>query len=295
MQTSKFKGTGVAIVTPFLNDQNIDFKSLGKIVNHIIDNKVEYIVALGTTGESVTLSGNEKQAILNHIAEVNNKRLPLVVGIGGNNTREVVNQIKSTDLSHADAILSVCPYYNKPNQNGIFEHYKTIASETSLPIIIYNVPGRTGINITAETTIKLTHQVKNIIATKEASCNFNQIMEIIKNKPKDFLVISGDDATTLPLLACGGDGVISVVANALPKEFSDMVRFAMSNKMDEARAIHYHLLEFINTLFADGSPGGIKAAMSIQGLLQNNLRLPLVPVNQAVYDKLKKLLQAPTP
>jgi len=290
MQVSKLRGTGVAIITPFKNDQSIDFKALEKIINYVIDNKVEYIVALGTTGESATLTGKEKQALIDYIVEINNNRVPLVVGIGGNNTQEVMNQITSTNLSHADAILSVCPYYNKPNQNGIFEHYKTIASVTSLPIIIYNVPGRTAVNITAETTLKLARSVKNIVATKEASCNLVQVMEIIKNKPENFLVISGDDVLTLPILASGGDGVISVVANGFPKEFSDMVRYAMDNKMDQARKIHYQLFEIINALFADGSPGGIKAAMSIQGLLENNLRLPLVPVNQAVYEQLKKLM-----
>jgi 4-hydroxy-tetrahydrodipicolinate synthase len=288
----KFKGTGVAIVTPFRNDDSIDFKALSKLVNYQIENKVDYIVVLGTTGESVTLSNDEKHAIIDTVIETVNKRVPIVVGIGGNYTQEIVHKIKSFDFSNIDGVLSVSPYYNKPNQSGIYEHYKSIASACPAPVIIYNVPGRTGININAETTIKLANDFKNIVAIKEATSNMLQIMEIIKNKPKDFQLISGDDALTFPTICMGGIGTISVVANAFPKEFSEMVNLALDKKISQAKAIHYQLIDIINSLFADGSPAGIKAALSIKKLANNHLRLPLVPVNQAVYNKLAEQIKA---
>lgn len=287
---SKFKGTGVAIVTPFRNDDSIDFKSLTKLVNFQIENHVDYIVVLGTTGESVTLSNDEKQAVVDTVIEAANKRVPVVVGIGGNNTQDVISKIKSFDFSNIDGILSVSPYYNKPSQAGIYEHYKAVASASSLPVIIYNVPGRTGSNISAETTLKLA-EIDNIVATKEASGNLLQVMEILKYKPKDFMLISGDDALTLPIIALGGNGVISVAANAFPGEMSEMVNLALDKKIPQARTIHYQLLDIINTLFVEGSPAGIKAALAIKKLNTNHLRLPLVPVSQATYNKLAEQIK----
>ncbi len=285
-----FKGTGVALVTPFHKDGSIDFKSFKKVINRCIDGKVEYLVPLGTTGESVTLNKDEKNAALDFVVEIVEKRVPIVLGLGGNNTSEIVNQLSHTDMSGVDAILSVSPYYNRPSQRGIYQHFKTIAGACHVPVIIYNVPSRTGSNILAETTLQLAEDIKNIIGIKEASGNMEQVMNIIKNKPKDFLVISGDDAITLPVIACGGDGVISVVANAYPREFSDMVRFALEGNFEKARKLHYKLMEFIHALFADGSPGGIKAALSIMNVCQEHLRLPLVGVNKATLNKLTTLI-----
>jgi 4-hydroxy-tetrahydrodipicolinate synthase len=290
--TTKFIGTGVAIVTPFRNDDSVDFKALTKLVNYQIENKINYIVVLGTTGEPATLSNDEKHAVIDSVIVAVNKRVPIVLGIGGNSTQEVVSKIKSFKFSGVDAILSVSPYYNKPSQAGIYEHFKAIASSSPVPVIPYNVPGRTGSNMTSETILKLAHEFKNIVAVKEASCNLLQVMDIIKNKPKDFQVISGDDALTLPIICLGGNGVISVVANAFPKEFSEMVSLALDKKILQARAIHYQLVDIINSLFADGSPGGIKAALQIKKLANNHLRLPLVPVNQGTYNKLAEQIKA---
>jgi 4-hydroxy-tetrahydrodipicolinate synthase len=286
-----FKGTGVAIVTPFRKDDSIDFKALGNLVNYQIDNHIDYIVVLGTTGESVTLTNDEKHAVIDLVVDTVDKRVPVVVGIGGNNTQEIINKIKSFKFDNIDAILSVSPYYNKPSQTGIYEHYKVIADVSPIPVIVYNVPGRTGSNITSETTLKMAHNLKNIIAIKEASGNLLQAMEIIKNKPKDFGVISGDDALTLPMLAIGGNGVISVVANAFPSEFSEMVNLALDKKIDKARTIHYQLIDIINALFVEGSPAGIKAALEIKKLVANHLRLPLVPVSSNTYNKLADLIK----
>jgi len=283
---TKFKGTGVALVTPFRNDDSIDFKSLAKLVEFQITNGVDYIVVLGTTGESVTLTNDEKHAVIDAVIETVDKRVPIVIGIGGNNTQEIINKIKSFDFSEVDGILSVSPYYNKPNQLGIYEHYRAIASSCPLPVIIYNVPGRTGSNITADTTLKLANEFKNIVAVKEASGNLTQIMDIINNKPKDFMVISGDDALAFSIVCLGGNGVISVIANAFPKEFSEMINLALDKKIQQSRLIHYQLIDIINSIFADGSPAGVKAALAIKKLVNNHLRLPLVPVNQNVYTKL---------
>ena len=289
---NRFKGTGVAIVTPFHRDGSIDFKSLGKLIEHLIKGKVEYLVALGTTGESVTLNKDEKAAIISYVVEMADKRLPIVVGIGGNNTQEILNCLKSYDLTGVDSILSVSPYYNKPNQRGLFQHFKMIADVSSLPIILYNVPGRTSSNITADTTLKLAREVKNIIAIKEASGNIEQIMKIIKNKPKDFMVISGDDMLALPVVACGGDGVISVVANAFPKDFSEMVRQALQGNIKEAQKLHYKLTDITEQLFADGNPGGIKAALEMLKICQANLRLPLYKINKKTHKRLAELVSA---
>ncbi len=288
---NKFKGTGVAIVTPFHNYGTIDFNSFTRVIEHVVTNGVDYIVAMGTTGESATLSKDEKQAVINFVGETVNKRIPVVVGMGGNNTQEIINTIKITDFEGIDGILSVCPYYNKPQQKGIYNHYKAISGACPVPVILYNVPGRTNCNMTAETTLKIAHDFKNIIGVKEASGDLNQIMKIIRDRPDDFLVISGDDALTLPLLALGADGVISVVANAFPREFSSMVSYGLKTKMKKAKEIHYLLLDVIDDLFADGNPAGIKAALEILGISTNNLRLPLVRVNKAVHNSLAKSIE----
>ncbi|MFH2143313.1 MAG: 4-hydroxy-tetrahydrodipicolinate synthase [Bacteroidota bacterium] len=282
----KFLGTGVALVTPFRKDESIDFMAIGKLVEHLIENKVDYLVVLGTTGESATLNQDEREAVLEYIKEVNNKRLPIVLGIGNYSTRELQKSFKSYDLKGVDAILSVTPYYNKPNQSGLYEHYKVAANESPLPVILYNVPGRTGVNMSAETTLKLASDFKNIKAIKEASGNMGQIMEIIRNKSRSFHVISGDDALTLPMISVGASGVISVVANAFPGDFAEMVNLALKGNFAEARKNHYKLLEFINLLFADGSPGGIKVALSSLNIIQNYLRLPLATVNKNVFNQI---------
>jgi len=280
------KGTGVAIVTPFHKDGSVDFKSLKNVVEHLIKGKVEYIVALGTTGESVTLNKEEKLAVTQHLISVVKGRLPIVLGIGGNNTTEVVHSLEKTNLTGIAAILSVCPAYNRPNQEGLYQHFKAVAKASPLPVILYNVPSRTSCNITDETTLRLAHDYKNIIGIKEASGNFAQVMNIIKNRPKNFKVISGDDLITLPLIASGGDGVISVVANAYPKDFSEMTRQALSGNYNEARRLHYKLTTITNLLFADGSPAGVKAALEILGICKAHVRLPLVNINKKVHSAL---------
>ncbi|MDP4267510.1 MAG: 4-hydroxy-tetrahydrodipicolinate synthase [Bacteroidota bacterium] len=287
---NKFLGTGVAIVTPFRKDGSIDFKAFEKLIEKIIKGKVEYIVVLGTTGEVATLSKDEKNAILNFVVDTVNKRVPIVRGLGGYNTQESVNCLKTSSFDGIDAILSVTPYYNKPKQKGLYMHFKTIANNSPVPVILYNVPGRTGVNMAAETTLRLANDVKNIIGVKEASGNLSQIMTIIKNKPENFMVISGDDSITLPLIAAGAQGVISVVANAYPFEFSEMVRLSLKGDFERARAIHYKLIEFMDALFADGSPAGIKAALEIMKVCDANLRLPLLTVNKPTYNLLTDLI-----
>ena len=292
MAENNFIGTGVAIVTPFRKDDSVDFNSLAILIEHLISNEVDYLVVLGTTGETPTLSKDERKAVTNFVKEAVAGRVPLVVGIGGNNTQEVVNRLKKTKFEGINAVLSVAPYYNKPSQKGLYNHYKTIASFSPVPVIIYNVPGRTGSNIAAETTLKLAHELNNnFLGIKEASGNMVQIMDIIRGKPDNFLVISGDDALTLPMISLGGSGAISVVANAFPKEFSDMVRFALANKFTEARKIHFDLLEIIEQIFVDGNPSGIKAALNIMGLVQNHVRLPLSTVSRTTYNRLSELIK----
>ena len=286
-----FKGTGVALVTPFHKQSTIDFCSLEKLVEHTITNGVNYLVVLGTTAESVTLSKEEKHAVMQFVVEIANKRVPIVLGVGGNNTQEVINQLRTTSLDGVDALLSVVPYYNKPQQKGIYLHYKSISAASPLPIILYNVPGRTSVNMKTETTLMLANEFSNIIGVKEASGNMEQIMAILANRPKDFLVISGDDLLTLPLLALGADGVISVTANAFPKEFSEMVQLGLKGEVKKAREIHFRLMDIITTLFADGSPAGIKAALEIKGIVANHLRLPLVKVEKHIYSQLNALIQ----
>ncbi len=284
-------GTGVAIVTPFKKDGSIDFNSLKKLVNHLVNGKVEYLVVMGTTGESVTLSKEEKQKVIDCVVKENKKRIPLVLGVGGNDTDEVAKQIAKVDAKAFSAVLSVSPYYNKPSQEGIYQHYKTISKASKLPIILYNVPGRTASNIECTTTIRLAKDFKNIIAIKEASGSVEQCMRIINHRPKNFLVISGDDNLTLPILACGGDGVISVTANAFPKDFSDMVRAAMEDDMAKARKLHYKLMDITEQLFADGNPGGIKYVLSLFKICGTYVRLPLVEPNDKVKQKLKELIK----
>ncbi|MBN2347192.1 MAG: 4-hydroxy-tetrahydrodipicolinate synthase [Bacteroidales bacterium] len=289
MSGKKFTGTGVAIITPFRNDGSIDFKSLGKILEHIIGNKVNFVVVLGTTGESVTLLKDEKKAVVNFVIETVAGRIPVVVGIGSNNTQEVINTVKSFDFTGVDGILSVAPWYNKPSQAGLFEHFKAIALVSPVPVILYNVPGRTCSNISAETAVSLAKNLKNIVAIKEASGNLNQVMQIIKDKPEDFQVLSGDDALTLPMMGLGATGAISVIANAYPAEFCAIVNSALEGDFSQAQRNQYHLLDMMNVMFEEGNPSGIKAALNIKKLSPNNLRLPLVPVSEKLYKKIEKL------
>jgi len=287
----KLKGTGVALVTPFHKDGSIDFKCFGNLIEHVIKNKVDYLVVLGTTGESATLTKDEKRAIIGFVVEVTDGRVPVVLGLGGNNTQEVINCIKSYDFEGVDAVLSVSPYYNKPSQKGLYQHYKIIADASSVPVILYNVPGRTAVNISAETCLRLAYDVEGIIGIKEASGDLEQCMQIIKNKPENFLVISGDDALTLPLISIGADGVISVVANAFPHQFSDMVYHALRGNLRIAREMHYKLIDIIDALFVEGNPAGIKAALEITNICANHLRLPLTTVSRATHNKLASLIE----
>jgi 4-hydroxy-tetrahydrodipicolinate synthase len=287
----KFRGLGVAMVTPFLKNTEIDYPSVERLVEHLITGGVNYLVLLGTTGESATLNDQEKNDLVRYVVRINKGRVPIVVGMGGNNTNSVIGSIKKFDFSGVDGILSVTPYYNKPSQKGLEFHYKAIAAETKLPIILYNVPGRTGVNMNAETTIKLAKEVSNIVAVKEASGNLNQQSYILRDKPTDFLLISGDDGLVLPQIALGFDGVISVVGNVFPKEFSSLIKYAMVGDYDKSRDLHYKMIEVIDCLFVDGNPAGAKAALQIKGIIENTLRLPLVPVNEVVYKKLDKLIK----
>jgi 4-hydroxy-tetrahydrodipicolinate synthase len=287
----KFTGTGIAIVTPFESNGDIDWDKFVKLVNFWIQGQVEYLVVLGTTGESVTIHGNEKQEVFSFIKDAVKGRIPLVAGIGGNDTNEVLKGFKDFDLSGYDAILSVAPYYNKPNQEGIFQHYKLLDAATPLPVIMYNVPGRTGQNVTADTQLRIARECKNIFATKEASGNFDQIMQIIKYKPDDFMVISGDDGITLPMIACGAEGVISVVANAYPLEFSNMVRFCLKGEYEKARTLHYNYTDIINSMFAEGSPSGVKAYLSEMGYCGNYFRQPVWPVSEKNLAKIRELMK----
>jgi len=285
----KFKGTGVALITPFTKKMEVDYIALDNIVRNIKNNGVDYLVMLGTTSESPTLSEEEKKEVVKAIINANENKLPLVVGIGGNNTLKIIKELKTYDFTGISAILSVVPYYNKPNQNGLYEHYKLIAENSPLPIILYNIPGRTGVNMTAETTLKLANDFSNIAAIKEASANFDQIMEIIANKPADFTVISGDDNLTLPLLSVGAEGVISVIANAFPTEYSEMVNSFLNNPI-KSQQIHYQLLEFIKYLFIEGNPAGVKALMSLMGYCEKTVRPPLVELSDANTAKIMALL-----
>ena len=279
-------GTGVALVTPFKKDFSIDIEALKAIVNFQIDNGIDYLVILGTTAESATLSKAEKEVVIKTIVEANKGRLPLVLGVGSNNTQEVLEELKSRDFSDFEAILSVSPYYNKPTQEGIYEHFKAIAEVSPLPIILYNVPGRTSSNMLPSTTLKLASDFKNIVAIKEAAGDLVQAMKLIQDKPKDFLVISGDDMITLPMILAGGSGVISVIAEGFPKQFSEMVHLGLNKKVEDAYKIHYLLAECIDLIFEQGNPAGIKEVFKSLGLSENTVRLPLVNVNEDLANRL---------
>lgn len=284
------RGMGVALITPFKADKSIDFPALAKLLEYIIQNKADYIVVIGTTAETATLTEEEKNLVKSFVAERVNRRVPLVLGVGGNNTQALVDYLKSNDLSDFSAILSVVPYYNKPSQEGIYQHYKAIAEASPLPVILYNVPGRTGVNMTAETTLRLARKFDNIIAIKEASGNIVQMDDIIKNKPENFMVISGDDGITFPLITLGAVGVISVIGNAFPREFSKMVRLALEGDFQNALLIHHRFTELFSLLFVDGNPAGVKCLLNAKGMIENELRLPLVPTKITTYEKIRDVL-----
>ncbi|MES2874374.1 MAG: 4-hydroxy-tetrahydrodipicolinate synthase [Bacteroidota bacterium] len=288
---NKFHGTGVAMVTPFNADGSIDHSGLKNVIDHIISGGAEYIVSLGTTGEAATLSSDEKKEIWEATAEHTAGRVPLVAGIGGNNTAEVVRDLKKFDTKAFDAVLSVSPYYSKPTQEGIYQHYKAISESSELPVLLYNVPGRTSMNITVDTTLRLAHDFKNIIGTKEASGSFDQFNLIIRDKPDDFLLISGDDAIALPLISAGAVGVISVIGNALPGILSTMVRMCLDGKFIEAQPLHYSMIEFTALCFTEGNPGGVKSALKLLGLCDDKLRLPLVNISSKTTVAMQKELQ----
>ncbi|HOH74708.1 MAG: 4-hydroxy-tetrahydrodipicolinate synthase [Paludibacteraceae bacterium] len=290
MERNKFIGMGVALVTPFKTDGSVDFSALARLVDYQLKNGTDYLVVLGTTAETPTLSAEEQLEITQFIVEKVNGKLPIVLGMGGNDTRALVQKISTANLNGVDAILSVTPYYNKPTQEGIYQHYAAVAKSTKLPIILYNVPGRTGVNMSVETTLRLANDFSNIIATKEASGNIAQVDAIIKNKPKDFLVISGDDAITFPLITLGASGVISVIGNAFPCEFSKMVRLALAGDYQTALTIHHGFTELIELLFVDGNPAGVKSILSAMGYLENQLRLPLLPTRITTYEKMRNIL-----
>jgi 4-hydroxy-tetrahydrodipicolinate synthase len=281
-----FVGTGVALVTPFKKDFSVDFEALEKIVNFVIEGGVEYLVVLGTTGEPATLTSEEKELVIQTIVKINNQRLPLVLGVGGNNTAQLVEELKTRDFSAFSAILSVSPYYNKPTQEGIYQHFSAIAKASPLPVILYNVPGRTASNMLPSTVIRLANDFSNIIGIKEAAGDIVQAMKIIQHKPKDFLVISGDDMITLPMVLAGGSGVISVIGEGFPKEFSQMVRLGLERKVDEAYALHYKIAAATDMIFEQGNPAGIKQVFKALGLSENTVRLPLLEVNDDLANRL---------
>ena len=282
---------GVALITPFNEDETIDFPALARLIEYQIQNGIDYLVALGTTAETPTLTEDEKARTRAFIIEKVNGRVPIVLGLGGNNTNAIVENLKTQNFDGIDAILSVVPYYNKPSQEGLYQHYKAIASATKLPVILYNVPGRTGVNMTAETTLRLARDFDNIVAIKEASGNITQMDDIIKNKPSDFMVISGDDGITFPLITLGAVGVISVIGNAFPREFSRMVRLALNGDYASALTIHHRFTELFSLLFVDGNPAGVKCLLHAMGYIQNQLRLPLVPTRITTYEKIRDVLQ----
>ena len=287
----KFRGTGVAIVTPFKNDSSIDFAALGRLIDHTINGGVNYIVAMGTTGESPTLTKDEKKAVVSYVVETIDNRVPLVVGIGGNNTQDVINTVRHANLTGVDGILSVAPYYNKPGQRGLFQHFKAIATCSPVPVIMYNIPGRTCVNISADTCLELAHECENIVGVKESSGDLIQIMKIIKGKSENFSVISGDDMMTIPVIAAGGSGVISVLANAFPAQCSELVNHALKGNFKSAREIQFRFIEMIELLFVEGNPSGVKSVLNVMNLCQNNLRLPLVPVSRTITTRIQKAIE----
>ena len=282
---------GVALITPFKEDESVDYEALGRLVDYQVQNGTDYLVVLGTTAETPTLTEEEKRNIIDLVVSHVRGRIPIVLGVGGNCTRNVVEQLKNGDFTGIDAILSVVPYYNKPSQEGIYQHYKAIANATKLPIILYNVPGRTGVNMTAETTLRIAREFENVVAVKEASGNITQMDDIIKNKPDRFNVSSGDDGITFPLVTLGAIGVISVIGNAFPREFSRMVRLALAGDYDSARTIHHSFTELFSLLFVDGNPAGAKSMLSMMGFIENKLRLPLVPTRIVTYEKIREVLR----
>ena len=286
-----FKGLGIGLITPFLDDGSVDYKSLIRLVEYQLDNGADFLCILATTGETPTLTQNEKQKIKDLIVDLVGGRVPILMGCGGNNTAAIVNELQTGDFRCIDGVLSVCPYYNKPSQEGLYQHFKAIANATKLPVVLYNVPGRTGVNLQAATTVRLAQDCENIVAIKEASGNLEQVDEIIKNKPADFDVISGDDALTFPMVSCGAVGVISVIGNALPKEFSKMIRLQMRGEYDPARKIHHRFIDLFSLLFVDGNPAGVKAMLHEMGFIENKLRLPLVPMQIKNMQRMSEILK----
>ena len=284
------QGTGVALITPFKKNLDVDYDALGKLIDNLVENGVEYLVTLGTTGETPTLSKTEMIDIVNFTFDKVNERLPVVVGLGGNNTAELLKNLELFFFDKAVAILSSSPNYNKPSQEGIFQHYKIFSEASPKPVILYNVPGRTGSNISAETTVRLAKECENIQGIKEASGNMIQCMNILKNRPEEFLVVSGDDHLALPLIACGMDGVISVAANCFPKDFSNLIRFSLSFNFESARKLQYKLLKGMDLLFAENNPAGVKAFLAEMGIIENELRLPLVPLSSALHQQVKEFI-----
>lgn len=286
-----FKGLGIALITPFKEDGSVDYEALIRLLDYQLNNGADFFCILATTGETPTLTPAEKLKIKDTIVDYVQGRVPILMGCGGFNTAAVVAELQSGDFRGVDGILSVCPYYNKPSQEGLYQHFKAIAAATSLPVVLYNVPGRTGINMTAETTVRLARDCQNIVAIKEASGKLEQVDEIIKNKPKDFDVLSGDDALTFPMVSCGAVGVISVIGNALPKEFSKMIRLQMRGEYDPARKIHHRFTDLFSLLFVDGNPAGVKAMLSEMGFIKNVLRLPLVPMRIKNMQRMSEILK----
>ena len=286
-----FKGLGIALVTPFKEDGTVDYRALIRLVEYQLNNGADFFCILATTGETPCLTSDEKQQIKETIVSVVGGRVPILMGCGGNNTAAIIEELQTRDFSGIDGVLSVCPYYNKPSQEGLYQHFKAIAAATELPVVLYNVPGRTGVNMQAATTVRLARDCKNIVAIKEASGNLEQVDEIIKNKPKDFDVISGDDALTFPMVSCGAVGVISVIGNALPKEFSKMIRLQMRGEYDPARKIHHRFTDLFSLLFVDGNPAGVKAMLSEMGFIENVLRLPLVPMQIKNRQRMSEILK----
>ena len=291
MMHNIFKGLGIALITPFNEDGSVDYASLRNLLDYQLKNGADFLCILATTGETPTLTADEKLEIKNLVVDRVAGRIPILMGCGGNNTAAVVEELKTGDFRGIDGVLSVCPYYNKPSQEGLYQHFKAIATATKLPVVLYNVPGRTGINMKAETTVRLATDCNNIVAIKEASGNLEQVDEIIKNKPRDFDVISGDDALTFPMISCGAVGVISVIGNALPKEFSKMIRLQMRGEYDGARKIHHRFTDLFSLLFIDGNPAGVKAMLSEMGMIKNILRLPLVPTRISTLQRMSEIMK----
>lgn len=291
MANNKFRGLGIALITPFAKDGSIDFAALDRLIEYQIKGGADFLCIMGTTAETPTLSSDEKKMLKQHFVERVAGRVPLLMGCGGNNTVGVVHELETSDWSGIDGILSVCPYYNKPSQEGIYQHYSAIAKASPIPVVLYNVPGRTGVNMTAETTLRLARDFENIVAVKEASGNISQMDDIIKNKPANFDVISGDDGITFPLITLGAVGVISVIGNALPSEFSRMVRLALKGEYNTSLSIHHKFTELFKLLFVDGNPAGVKAMLSEMGMIENVLRLPLVPTRLTTMEKISSIVR----